>query len=71
MAARKSMFKPAPARPEVDRLFADAKRNPPTEKELMEQRVSFAYGNAPVDATGITKASVEDSSRRIRIEHAN
>lgn len=71
MAARKSMFKPAPSRPEVDRLFEDAKRNPPSETELMAQRVSFAYGNAPVDARGITKETVEDSSRRIRMEPAH
>lgn len=69
MAARKSMFNPAPARPDVDRFFALSKSSPPTEAELMSQRVSFAYGNAPVDVEGITKASVEDSSRRIRMEH--
>ena len=70
MAARKSMFQPAPARPEVEQLFDDARRNPPTDSELHAQRVSFAFGNAPVDAKGITKDTVEDSSRRIRMDAA-
>lgn len=58
---------PAPARPELDELYRRARENPPSEEVLREQRVSFAYGNAPASATGITRESILDASRRIRM----
>jgi len=38
-----------------------------TEEELREQRISFAYGNAPADATTITKESVRHASQNIKL----
>lgn len=67
MAARKSLLRRAPERPELDRLFAESRDNPPDNDQLLRQRVSFAYGNAPTDVEGITKKTVDDSSRRVRI----
>lgn len=66
MAARKAFFGPAPSHPELDKLLEAARQNPVTDEELREQRISFAYGNAPVDS-GITKDSVREASRRIRM----
>ncbi|MDX2205768.1 MAG: hypothetical protein NW223_23655 [Hyphomicrobiaceae bacterium] len=66
MTARKSLLGPTPQHPELDRLLEEAKRTPVTDDMLREQRVSFAFGNAPEDA-GITKESVRDASSAFRI----
>jgi hypothetical protein len=66
MADRKPILGESPARPELDRLFAEAKSYRVTDAELQEQRVSFAYGNAPQNS-GITKESVREASRSMRI----
>ena len=53
--------------PELMRLL-DASRNTAiTEEELREQRVSFAFGNAPTGSVLITKDSVRLASKRIRL----
>lgn len=68
MAARKSVLKPAPPRPDLDKLLESARRRDgASEVDLAEQRISFAYGNAPFSAATITKESVRDSSRRLRL----
>ena len=54
MAQRKPMLRPSPMRPELDLIYA----------ELREQRISFAYGNAPKES-GITKESVREASRTL------
>jgi hypothetical protein len=66
MAARKSVLKPAPPRPELDRLLAESLRAGVTNEQLQEQRVSFVYGNAP-EGSRITKESARKASRSIRI----
>ena len=66
MAARKAFLGPIPKHPELDRLLEEALKNPVTDEQLREQRVSFAYGNAPADL-GITKDSVRKASQNIRI----
>jgi hypothetical protein len=66
MAPRKSALRPAPHRPELDRLVEQAKLAGVTDEVLREQRVSFAYGNAP-ESSRITKESVRAASRSIRI----
>lgn len=38
-----------------------------TEEDLREQRISFAFGNAPVDAKDITKDSVRLASKNLRL----
>ena len=66
MADRKPMLGESPARPELERLFAEARSYRVTDAELQEQRVSFAYGNAPQNS-GMTKESVREASRSMRI----
>ncbi len=38
-----------------------------TEEDLMEQRISFVYGNA-MDLDGITKDSVRKAARNMRLK---
>jgi hypothetical protein len=66
MAARKSVLKPAPQRPELERLLAASIKTGVTDAQLQEQRVSFAYGNAP-EGSRITKDSARKAARTIRI----
>lgn len=69
MAARKSVLKPAPHRPELDRLMASSIRAGVTDDVLQEQRVSFVYGNAP-EGSRITKDSARKATRGIRLTSA-
>jgi hypothetical protein len=66
MAERKSALRRAPERPELQKLLEHAKTVIITDEELLEQRVSFVYGNAPSDSR-ITKESARTSSKRIRV----
>jgi hypothetical protein len=66
MAARKAFLGPVPQHPELDQLLEYARNNPATDDQLRDQRVSFAYGNAPTDS-GITKESARAASQSIRI----
>ena len=66
MAARKSVLGPPPNHPELDRLLEKARTVEITDEQLQEQRISFAYGNAPASSTN-TKDSVREASKRIRI----
>jgi hypothetical protein len=69
MAARKSVISPAPARPDLDRLLEQARNTGVTDEQLLEQRASFAYGNAP-EGSRITKESARLASRTVRLVHA-
>lgn len=66
MVDRKSFLGPNPKHPELDALLEQASKAEMTDEQLREQRVSFAYGNAPVSAR-ITKESVRAASRGMRI----
>ncbi|MEA2833087.1 MAG: hypothetical protein QOG66_1289 [Methylobacteriaceae bacterium] len=66
MAERKSLLGDTPPRPELDRLFEAARTTVVSEDELKEQRISFAYGNAP-ESSGITKQAVREASETMRI----
>lgn len=69
MAARKQFLKPTPPDPELNRLLDEARVKDLSEEELREQRISFAYGNAPADAEQrITKDSVRQASTHIRLK---
>jgi hypothetical protein len=68
MAVRKSFLGPAPEHPELDRLLEETRGVQVTEDQLMEQRISFAYGNAPVDEDRITKETVRAASKSIRLK---
>ncbi|WP_050625640.1 hypothetical protein [Bradyrhizobium viridifuturi] len=64
MADRKPVFGNAPEHPELDRLLEQTRTIAVSEAVLQEQRISFAYGNAP-QASRITKESVRDASKSI------
>jgi hypothetical protein len=70
MAARKSVLKPAPARPELDRRLAASIAAGVTDEQLLEQRVSFVYGNAPAGSR-ITKDSARTAAAGIRMFQRN
>ncbi|MGH9487007.1 MAG: hypothetical protein ACRD04_05390 [Terriglobales bacterium] len=65
MAERIQLTNIPPADPELTQLLRDVPNA--TEDDLREQRISFAYGNAPAAATGITKASVRLAADHIRL----
>lgn len=69
MAIRKATLRRAPPRPELERLLSAAKDHNITDAELQEQRVSFAYGNAPLDSR-ITKESARSAARSLRLRRA-
>jgi hypothetical protein len=66
MAERKSALKRAPQRRELERLLERAKTVIVSDEQLLEQRISFVYGNAPHDSR-ITKESARTSSTRVRV----
>jgi hypothetical protein len=66
MADRKQFQNVTPPDPELMRLLDASRNRVVTEEELQEQRVSFAFGNAP-DSALITKESVRLASKRIRL----
>ena len=67
MADRKQFQNVPAADPELKRLLDESRSRPVTEEELHEQRISFAFGNAPSDAELITKESVRLASEHIRL----
>jgi hypothetical protein len=67
MADRKQFLNSAPADPELLRLLEETRGRAVSEDELREQRISFAFGNAPADSELITKDSVRDASSKIRL----
>jgi hypothetical protein len=66
MVARKQFLGVKAADPRLRTLLEEAKTQQVSEAELLQQRVSFAFGNAP-DSQLITKDSVQASSTRIRL----
>jgi hypothetical protein len=67
MAERKQFVTAPKADAELTKMLDAAKGRPVSEEELREQRISFAFGNAPADADLITKASVRFASEHIRL----
>ena len=66
MADRKQ-FVPIPKEdPDLRALLDEARRTEVSEEQLKEQRISFAFGNAP-SSDLITKDSVRHSSNRVRL----
>lgn len=68
MADRKQFFGDIKTDSELQELLKGARTTPVTEPELREQRISFAFGNAPADAANITKESVRKASQSIRLK---
>lgn len=67
MADRKQFLGVSEVDPKLKELLEATKDREVTEEELHEQRVSFAFGNAPTNSDLITKESVRASSRRMRL----
>ena len=67
MADRKQFFGDIQTDPELKRVLEASRQTPVTEEELREQRISFAFGNAPANAKEITKESVRQASQNIRL----
>ena len=66
MADRKQFQNVTSPGPNLVRLLEESRNRPVTEAELHEQRISFAYGNAP-ESELITKESVRLASQNIRL----
>jgi hypothetical protein len=66
MADRKQFQNVTLPDPELMHLLDASRDTPITEEELREQRVSFAFGNAP-ESTLITKESVRLASKNIKL----
>lgn len=67
MADRKQFATRISPDPELLKILEKSKDIPVTEEELREQRISFAFGNAPSDAEYITKESVRQTSKKIKL----
>ena len=67
MADRKQFIGDMKTDPELVKALEVARQKPVTEEDLREQRISFAFGNAPASAKGITKDSVRKASEHIRL----
>jgi len=67
MPARKQFQSSLTVSPELQAKLDRARGTEVTEAELREQRVSFAFGNAP-QSERITKDSVRFASEHIRLK---
>ncbi len=67
MPARIQFESTPTVKPALKRLLEEAKNKNVSEEVLREQRISFAFGNAPM-SDRITKESVRDSSKYIRLK---
>lgn len=67
MAARKQFQTSLSVKPELKELLDSARARPLSESDLQEQRISFAFGNAP-QSDLITKDSVRFASKHIRLK---
>lgn len=67
MAERKQFQTDLTVDPELEELLRQARGKVVSEDEFREQRISFAYGNAPPSDL-ITKESVRWSAQNIRLK---
>ena len=68
MADRKQFFRNVGADPELAQILERSKDAIVSDAELREQRISFAYGNAPQSSGDkITKQSVKAASEHIKL----
>jgi hypothetical protein len=68
MADRQQFFRPVEADLELAKILEASKGTAVTEEELREQRISFAFGNAPRGSENrITKESVRAASEHIKL----
>jgi hypothetical protein len=67
MADRKQFLGNITVNPDLKRVLETSRNKQVTEDELQEQRISFAFGNAPASAQNITKDSVRQTSKKVRL----
>jgi hypothetical protein len=68
MADRQQFLRTIPPDPELAKILEESRANRVTEEELREQRISFAYGNAPQSSENrITKESMRMASEHIKL----
>lgn len=68
MADRKQFLRNVEADPELGRILERSKGVEVSDAELKEQRISFAYGNAPQSSEHrITKESIKAASEHIKL----
>jgi hypothetical protein len=67
MADRKQFIGDMKTDPALVKALEAARQKLVTEDDLREQRISFAFGNAPANAKAITKDSVRKASEHIRL----
>jgi hypothetical protein len=67
MADRKQFIGADKPNQELLKLLEESRNTPIAEEELREQRISFAFGNAPASSQLITKESVRCTSQNIRL----
>jgi hypothetical protein len=67
MAARIQFQSSLTVEPELEELLRQARGRVVSEDEFREQRISFAYGNAPPSDL-ITKESVRQAAQNIRLK---
>jgi len=68
MADRQQFFSVVKPDAELMKALEASRNTPVTEEELREQRISFAFGNAPQSSGNrITKDSVRLASEHIRL----
>lgn len=67
MADRKQFQNIPVVDPELAHLLSESRNRPVTEEQLREQRISFAFGNAPATSDRITKDSVRAASTHIKM----
>jgi len=68
MADRKPFIGNIKQDEELNKLLESSRKIPITDEVLREQRISFAYGNAPANAESITKDSVRKASQHILLK---
>ncbi|HKN69439.1 MAG TPA: hypothetical protein VJX30_00150 [Terriglobales bacterium] len=68
MADRQQFLSTIKPDPELAKILEASRNVPATEEELREQRISFAFGNAPQGSENrITKDSLKQASEHIRL----
>lgn len=67
MADRKQFLGDMSPNPRLMELLKETAGDTVTEEVLKEQKISFAFGNAPADAQEITKESVRFACENLRL----
>jgi len=68
MADRKQFLRDVAPDPELAQILEKSKATVVSEEELKDQRISFAYGNAPQSSEHrITKESIREASEHIKL----